>query len=109
MDRVLEPEYMDTAEEAEGYDAMDHTDANRSVVERFLAVGGGPGRTLDLGTGPGHIPILIARSCAEARIVAVDAAAHMLDIARARILAAGLGDRTRTGLLLCRTGIQEFG
>ena len=85
MDRILEPEYMDTAEEAEGYDDMDHTGANGAVVQRFFDIGGGPGRTLDLGTGPGHIPILIARACAEARIVAVDAAEHMLVIARKKV------------------------
>lgn len=93
MQRILEPEYMDTVEEAEGYAHMDHGGANQDVVSAFLALGGGRGRCLDLGTGPGDIPILIAQACPAARIVAVDAAQTMLDIARQRVAAAGLQDR----------------
>lgn len=93
MDRILEPEYMDTQEEAQEYDAMDHVAANESVLARFLEIGGGRGRAVDLGTGPGHIPVLIARARPEARIVAVDAAQTMLDLARERVDQAGLADR----------------
>ena len=94
MERILEPEYMDTTEEAEEYDAMDHSDANRSVVERLRELGGGRGRILDLGTGPGQIPILIAQACPEVEeVVGVDAAETMLELARQKVAAAGLSDR----------------
>lgn len=94
MRRVLEPEYMDTPEEAEGYQAMDHTAANRSVVERFLELGGGRcRRVIDLGTGPGDIPILLCQSAPGPRVVAVDAAEHMLALARPKLGPLGLQDR----------------
>jgi ubiquinone/menaquinone biosynthesis C-methylase UbiE len=96
MQRVLEPEYMDTEVEAEGYDQMDHSAANAAVVERFLAIGGGRcRRVVDLGTGPGDIPILLARQCAGTAFVGVDAAATMLALARRKIRRHGLGARIR--------------
>jgi hypothetical protein len=38
LPRVLEPEVMDTPEEARDYDAMDHSAVNRVFVADFLAV-----------------------------------------------------------------------
>ena len=93
MERVLEPEYMDTPEDTESYAAMDHEAANRSVSEFFLAAGGGHGMCLDIGTGPGDIPLLIAELAPEARIVAVDAAATMLRLAQRHIADRGLRGR----------------
>ena len=93
MERILEPEYMDTDAEASDYDAMDHSDSNRDALEQLVALGGGRGRVIDLGTGPGDIPILIAQACPQAHIVGVDAAATMLTIARAKIASANLTDR----------------
>jgi ubiquinone/menaquinone biosynthesis C-methylase UbiE len=95
MERILEPEYMDTAEEASGYDAMDHRVPNDAFVTDFLALGGGDGLHLDIGTGPGDIPILLAQRAPRARIVALDAAHHMLALARRKIAAAGLEQRVR--------------
>jgi ubiquinone/menaquinone biosynthesis C-methylase UbiE len=92
MERILEPEYMDTRDEAEGYAAMDNTAANRSIVDYFLSHGGG-GRTLDIGTGPGDIPIMLAQREPRMHLAAVDAAAQMLSIARARIAQHGLSRR----------------
>ena len=77
MKRVLEPEVMDTAEEADGYDEMDHSGPNRALVERLLELGV-HGRVLDIGTGPGHIPLLLCDRVAEVRVVGVDLAATML-------------------------------
>jgi ubiquinone/menaquinone biosynthesis C-methylase UbiE len=93
MQRILEPEYMDTPEEASGYAAMDHTAANESFVDAVLAAGVTRGRALDIGTGPGDIPILLARRAKDLAIVAIDAAEHMLVIARQRVAAAGLAAR----------------
>lgn len=93
MKRVLEPEYMDTVEESTEYAAMDNSASNEAVVDTLVALGVGAGRALDLGTGPGDIPILLANRAPELQIVAVDAAQTMLDIASQRVAAAELGDR----------------
>jgi ubiquinone/menaquinone biosynthesis C-methylase UbiE len=96
MQRTLEPEYMDTPEEACGYEAMDHTDANESAVSRFLAIGGQHcRRIIDLGTGPGDIPILLAQRLPTTDITGIDAAEEMLKLARPKAARHGLTDRVR--------------
>ena len=59
MRRILEPEVMDTREEAEAYDAMDHTVVNIAFVERVVELGARQGHFLDLGTGPAQISYLV--------------------------------------------------
>ena len=81
MQRVLEPEVMDSPEEVRAYAAMDHAAVNRAFVERLFALGAA-GRMLDIGTGPGHIPLEICARSAEAHVVGVDLAQHMLAYAR---------------------------
>lgn len=98
LPRILEPEVMDTLEEALAYDAMDHTEVNRRFVEdllQFAQQRGAPaeGDWLDLGTGPGDIPLEFCRRCAAVRVMAVDLSTHMLDVARLKIEIAGLTDR----------------
>ncbi len=97
LPRVLEPEAMDTAEEARDYDAMDHTEVNARFVSDFLKAHGAcrGGEILDVGTGPGRIPIELCRRDPSARVVGVDLAHHMLDLARRNIESAGLSDRIR--------------
>src|SRR5690606_21895027 len=92
MERVLEPEVMDSAEEAAAYDAMDHAEVNRAFVDRLIALGAG-GRMLDLGTGPGHIPIMVVERLTGATVLAVDLAAHMLALAARRVAASPHGAR----------------
>ena len=58
MQRELEPEVMDSAEEATDYDAMDHAEPNRAFVDRLKHLDA-RGRMLDLGTGPGDIPLMV--------------------------------------------------
>src|SRR5947207_183966 len=78
--RVLEPEVMDTPEEARDYDAMDHSAVNRLFVDDLLAAGVVPATAddqpvaeiLDLGTGTALIPIELCRRCADCRVMAVD-------------------------------------
>ncbi len=91
--RVLEPELMDDPAEAESYDAMDHSQVNRAFVQELLA--GGPVRNpvLDLGTGTALIPIELCRQSDNCRLVASDAAEHMLQRAIRNIQAAGVQDR----------------
>jgi ubiquinone/menaquinone biosynthesis C-methylase UbiE len=85
MIRTLEPEVMDTADEADAYDAMDHSVPNQSFVERLISLGAF-GRVLDIGTGPGHIPVLLAERLPGVTVVGIDLAEHMLRRAEARRL-----------------------
>ncbi len=93
MPRVLEPEVMDTAEEARDYDAMDHSAVNRVFVKDFLAVWDGRGPILDVGTGTALIPIEFCRQSPTGSVVAVDAAEHMLAVARENVRRAGLNHK----------------
>ncbi|MGE5755574.1 MAG: class I SAM-dependent methyltransferase [Planctomycetaceae bacterium] len=97
LPRVLEPEAMDTPEEARDYDAMDHSEVNVRFVAEFLAAHGPcrGGKILDVGTGPARIPIALCRADPSARVLGVDLARAMLDRARLNVAAAGLARRIR--------------
>lgn len=91
--RTLEPEVMDTAVEAADYDAMDHAGVNRSFCDDLLAERPALARTLDLGTGTALIPIELCRVSADAHVLAVDMAGHMLALARRNVATAGFATR----------------
>ena len=113
--RVLEPELMDTCEEALAYDTMDHAEVNCTFVSDLLDAerrrtglrpapsdsGEPPYRraaddwieVLDLGTGTAQQPIELCRQWDAVRVVAIDAAENMLDVARNNIEIALLTER----------------
>ena len=93
LPRVLEPEVMDTREEARDYDAMDHSAVNRLFVADFLAVWDGGNPILDVGTGTAQIPIELCRQAAAARVVAIDRAQEMLRVAQGNVRRAALASR----------------
>lgn len=100
LPRVLEPEVMDTPDDARDYDAMDHSGVNRAFVsDLVLAAQERPealhGDLLDLGTGTAQIPIEFCKHVSEGRVLAVDAAIEMLEIARYNIELAGVITRVR--------------
>lgn len=82
MQRVLEPEVMVGQDEADSYASMDHAAPNAAFVERLLELGA-DGQMLDIGTGPGHIPLLLCERLPKARITAIDLSDAMLKQARA--------------------------
>lgn len=86
MQRELEPEVMDSPEEAAEYDAMDHAEPNRAFVERLRQLGA-RGRMLDLGTGPGDIPLMVVGEIddPDAIVVGIDLSKSMLTIARRKM------------------------
>ena len=112
--RMLEPEVMDSPEEARAYNAMDHRDVNRLFVSDLIAatrlskqfdgrdsdsdlaayrpVQSLP-EILDLGTGTAQIPIELGRQEKSVRVLAIDASIAMLDVARLNVELAGLRDR----------------
>jgi ubiquinone/menaquinone biosynthesis C-methylase UbiE len=109
LQRILEPELMDTADDAREYDAMDHAAVNSLFVSDLLVAMGGWGRVsaspqtasmrvLDLGAGTAQIPIELARRALHIRITAVDAAESMLALARTNIVAANFADRIDVAL-----------
>jgi ubiquinone/menaquinone biosynthesis C-methylase UbiE len=95
LPRILEPEVMDTPEEARDYDAMDHAAVNRVFVADFLAVWDGANPILDLGTGTAQIPVELCRQHPAAVVTAIDLAEEMLRLARVNVARAGLADRVR--------------
>jgi len=97
LERELEPEAMDTDEEADGYLAMDHTGPNTAFVNRLIELGA-RGRALDLGCGPGLIPLMALERIPDLRLVAVDLSEKML--AHARRLAEASPHKDRLTLRL---------
>ena len=95
--RVLEPEVMDTAEEAHDYNSMDHAQVNRSFVDDLLATVQDAADILDLGTGTALIPIELCERTDRGRVMAVDLSVHMLELARYNIEVAGLVERIQLG------------
>ena len=93
LPRILEPEVMDTPEEARDYDAMDHSGVNRVFVADFLSVWDGRGPVLDVGTGTALIPIEFCRQSPTGDVVAVDAAGHMIALAKENVRRAGFESR----------------
>ena len=93
MNRIVEPEVMDTVEAAEAYDAMEHGEVDHAFVDRVVALGANTGHFLDVGTGPAQIPILLAQHCPDIHITAIDLSEEMLKIAKRHVADAGLTDR----------------
>ena len=90
---------MDTPEEARDYDAMDHAQVNRVFVADFLAIWDGRGPILDVGTGTAQIPIEFCRQSPTGKIVAIDAAGHMLVVAHEHVARTGLDGRVALQLV----------
>ena len=85
MERVPEPEIMDNPERAQAYADADFSEVNASFVERLLELAGdlARARMLDLGTGPGDIPLRIAPRRPGWRIAGLDASMPMLRLGQA--------------------------
>jgi ubiquinone/menaquinone biosynthesis C-methylase UbiE len=88
-ERMPEPEIMDEAAEVEAYTsaaAQAHLEQiDRTFVEhvaRLFPNREPKGLALDLGCGPGQIPIMMAKRWPALRIVGLDAATHMIEQAR---------------------------
>jgi len=93
--RILEPEVMDSAEEAEEYDRIDHSTVNERFVADFLAAIQGRARNdrrlvVDVGTGTARVPMVLCETWRDCVVSAVDMAAEMLrvgvtNVGRARL------------------------
>ncbi|MEZ5990623.1 MAG: methyltransferase domain-containing protein [Planctomycetota bacterium] len=95
LERVPEVEAMDTPEEAREYAAMDHREANEAFVQALERHGCAAGDLLDLGTGPGDIPMLLAGRHPGASITGIDLSNEMLKLARLEVARRGLSRQIR--------------
>ena len=108
LERRLEPEVMDTSEDALDYDTMDHSSVNRAFADHFLEFARVIGfeqclfdqerrlRLLDVGTGTALIPIELCSRQISGHILAIDLAGEMLKLAIRNIVRAGLSDQIQT-------------
>lgn len=85
LQRVLEPEVMDSDEEALDYDAMDHEAVNIAFCQDLMAQTEDFDPTLDVGTGTARIPIELCRRASGARVIGIDLAESMLRLARRNV------------------------
>ena len=96
MERVLEPELMDDEQQSVAYARADFSTSNQFFVDGVVR--DFPTHLVDIvdvGCGPGDIPIRLARAAAQATITALDGSAPMIVLARQAVRAAGLETRIR--------------
>ncbi len=90
MQRVLEPEVMDTWEDAIEYDSMDFTEVNMAFAKLAVELGPSTAYVLDVGTGTARIPILIGQMRPQWQLTAIDFSKNMLLVGARNVEAAGL-------------------
>jgi ubiquinone/menaquinone biosynthesis C-methylase UbiE len=97
MIRILEPEVMDTARDAEEYDAMDFSEADTRFADDALALikGRAEAEILDIGTGTAKIPVLMLDRRKDLAVMAVDLSSEMLHVATRNVARAGHGHAVR--------------
>jgi SAM-dependent methyltransferase len=98
--RIPEPELMDEAAQAKAYADADFAAPHERCVDLFAASwpaarGAVAGVALDLGCGPADVVVRMARRFPSLVVDGVDGAEAMLVLGRARVQAAGLGNRVR--------------
>jgi ubiquinone/menaquinone biosynthesis C-methylase UbiE len=93
IQRVLEPEVMDSLAEAIAYDAMDFTEVNDAFTQAAIAIGPMRGLILDAGTGTARIPITICKQRPQWQIIGIDLAKSMLELGDRNIQQAGLANQ----------------
>ena len=107
LPRTLEPEVMDSADDASQYNDMDHSQPNQSFVEdliHFLRTDESVAAeldddhaelidVLDVGTGTALIPVALCEQHASFRVIAIDLAVNMLELANYNIHASVCGEQ----------------
>ena len=97
MKRVLEPEVMDDPEQVLAYAQADFEEENQGFVDKFFTMYPDleSPHILDLGCGPGDIPIRVARRHAACRVTGIDASQPMIAYAEQAVQKAGVQDRVQ--------------
>lgn len=95
--RKPESEVMDEASGVEAYAsaaAQTHLDElDNAFVREIISLGVTAGLALDIGTGPGSIPVKVARECPGLRFVGADLSLFMLGAARRGSAGQGINSR----------------
>ncbi|MCU0540954.1 MAG: methyltransferase domain-containing protein [Oscillatoriaceae cyanobacterium Prado104] len=99
MQRILEPEVMDTWEEAVAYDSMDFTEVNAAFAKSAAALGPVFGNVLDAGTGTARIPIALCQLRPEWKLTCIDLSANMLKVAQENVEKARLRSQIQLELI----------
>jgi ubiquinone/menaquinone biosynthesis C-methylase UbiE len=95
MNRILEPEVMDTWLEATAYDAMDFESVNTAFATDAIDLDPHAIKILDVGTGTARIPILMCQQRPQYLITGIDLAQSMLIVGQRNVEEAGLNQRIR--------------
>ncbi len=96
MNRILEPELMDDAEQAQIYASANFETENQDFVDRFIQTHGHEldnAHVVDLGCGPGDILIRLVNAHPTLHVTGIDASQPMIDIAQRAIKDMNLTDR----------------
>lgn len=107
LQRKLEPEVMDSAEDATQYNNMDHSQVNQRFVDELLALLSTREEfksrldddqqdlidVLDIGTGTALIPAMLCDQHSAFRVMAIDMAINMLDLANYNVQSSLRPDR----------------
>ncbi len=115
MERILEPEVMDDEQQAIAYAKADFSASNQMFVDGLIdAYSSKLGTVLDIGCGPGDIPIRLARAKSSVYVIAVDASEVMVRLANDAVEKADLMRRVRVvegripGLAVRRGGFDAI-
>ncbi|MFH2003833.1 MAG: class I SAM-dependent methyltransferase [Bacteroidota bacterium] len=90
--RILEPEVMDTLQDALEYDAMDFSEVNTLFANRAIELLPMKGVVLDVGTGTARIPLLMLEMNPNLQIIAVDLSENMLEVGKSNVTKANLSE-----------------
>lgn len=109
LPRILEPEVMESAQEAVDYDTMDHSQVNRAFVDDLLRVmqtfglnSNSHHHVFDAGAGTALIPLELVRRGESFTVDAADAAAEMLRLAERNIDRAGMSSQIKPVCTDCK-------
>ena len=97
MERELEPEVMDDPEQVLAYAGADFEQENQGFVDQLCGLYDDleGAHIMDLGCGPGDIPIRLARRHPTCRVTGIDASPPMIAYAEHAVQKAGFHDRVQ--------------
>lgn len=99
MQRVTEPEVMDSPQEAIEYDDMDFLEVNTAFAESAIALCPTTALILDAGTGTARIPIIMCQRRPQWQIIGIDLAPSMLEVGKNNVEQAGLQQQIKLELV----------